>query len=481
MKILLINPPLSMKEQSGGSSLEKVANVTQPLGLAYLAAVLEQEKFEVKIIDCPQSNIRFGELNEMIKRENPEIVGLTATTLSFSNALEVAKNMKSSMPNIFTIIGGPHITASPTDTISNKCFDLGILREGEYTLLETARKIEDEGFDFDRSSIRGVVYREDDIEGSDDVRFTQPRDYIKDLDSLPLPARHLLPPLAEYHPTPASCKKVPLGTMITSRGCPNQCIFCDRKVFGNFTRFHSPKRVVDEIEELVKKFGAKEIKFWDDTFTANQDRAFEICDEILRRKIKITWTCLTRVNNVSKELLRSMKASGCWQVLYGFESGNQKILDIMKKGITLEQSENAARWSRELGFNVRGSFVLGIPGETRETIMDTFNFAKKLRLDAVNFYMLTPYPGTEVYDSLVKGGLILHSDYRFYHEMTDSKTSRLPYVPPGFTEREMKLIYAQFHKKFYLDPRYVLRQLRSIRGFNDIKQLWNGLLAIVGL
>ncbi len=476
MKIVLVNPPLSALEQTGGSSFEKVANITQPLGLAYLAAVLEKDGFEVRIIDCPQSNMMYDKLTKLVKDENPQMIGITATTLSFPNAVDAAKKIKLEIPDSYIVLGGPHVTAAPDEAIKNTCFDIGVLREGEITLLEIARKMRDEDRAFDKSSIRGVVYLEDGT-----VKFTQMREYIKDLDSLPFPARHLLPPISEYHPTPISCRNPPLGTLITTRGCPNQCAFCDRKIFGNLTRFRSPGNIVDEIEELIEKYGAKEIKFWDDTFTANQQRAFDICDEIIRRKINIPWSCLTRVNTVSKELLKRMKDAGCWQVAYGLESGSQKILDLMKKGITIEQSTNAVKWTKEVGLNVRGYFVLGFPGETRETIRNTINFAKKMKLDGANFYMFIPFPGAEIFHHLDKKGLILHRDYRFYHEMTDEKFSKLPYVPEGFTEKEIKSIYAKMHKEFYLNPSFIFRQITSIRRFNDIKRYWNGLLTILNL
>jgi radical SAM superfamily enzyme YgiQ (UPF0313 family) len=304
---------------------------------------------------------------------------------------------------------------------------------------------------------------------------------VKDLDSLPFPARHLLPPLSEYHSSPISSRNHPIGTLITSRGCPNQCAFCDRKIFGNLTRFRSPKNVVDEIEELMHKYGAREIRFWDDTFTSNQKRVSDICDEMINRGIKVPWTCLTRVNNVSKELLQKMKEAGCWQVSYGLESGNRDMLDKMQKGITLEQSADAVRWANEAGLETRAYFVIGFPGETRETIRDTVNFAKSLKLDAANFYMFTPYPGTEVFDRLDKEGLILHKDYRFYHEMTDEKTSKLPYIPSGFTENEIKSIYSNIHKEFYFNPRFILRQLSHMRSLKDVKRYWRAFLSVLRL
>ena len=260
MKVLIINAPLSLAEQSGNSSLSKVGNLQQPLGIAYIGAVLEKANFDVKIFDCPQMECSIPELRDLVVEMKPKLIGFSCTTLSFNNTLKAAKLIKEALPESFFILGGPHVAADPKGSVENDIFELGVTGEAEYTFLELAEQIRDNN-KIHKEVIKGVVYTED-----GQFKATPSRGFISNLDELPIPARHLLPPLSAYKATIASSMKHPVGSIMSSRGCPAQCKFCDRTVFGNRFRSHSPKRIVDEMELLVKKFGAKEIKFWDDTF-----------------------------------------------------------------------------------------------------------------------------------------------------------------------------------------------------------------------
>lgn len=478
-KVILINPPLSAAEQSGGGSLEIVANILPPLGMAYLGAVLEKDNFDVKLIDSPVLNLTCSSLMDILKKENPDITGITSTTLSFKSAVNVAESIKKLWKDKIVIIGGPETTAEPREVMKNECFDIGVYGEGEMTLLELCNELCEKGREWkadDLKKIKGVLLR---VGGK--IVFTGLRQYIQNLDELPFPAMHLLPPPEKYSPTPATYKKLPLVPIITSRGCPNQCTFCDRSVFGNVFRVHSAKRVVDEIEHLVNKYGVKEIRFWDDTLTINKKRVMEICRLLKERKLDIAWTCFTRVNVVDEELLNAMKDAGCWQVSYGLESGSQKILDSMKKGITVEQSRNAVMLTKKAGLNMRAFFVMGTPDETQETLEETINFAKSLPIDVVNFYAMTPYPGSEIYRYAVRNDMLIHKDYNFYHEMIDFKTSKLPFVPKALTEEQLKKAIVRAHKQFYLRPSYIFSQLLSIRSLEDVKRYWRGFRAIVSL
>lgn len=470
LKITLINPPLPAEEQAG--SFAGVVNVMQPLGIAYIAAVLEKNNFNVDIIDCIPLRLSDERLLSILKKEPPDIIGITATVLSINRAMELSKRLKKELPGALLVIGGPHITSIPNETMNSSSYDVGVLGEGELTFLEIAQQLS--GGRLNLKSIKSIVYRK-----GKELVFTAPREFIKDLDSLPFPARHLLPPLKDYMPVPASYIKLPLGHLMTSRGCPYQCIFCDRKVFGNMVRTRSPKNVVDEIEELMNKHGAKEIKFFDDTFTMDYERVLAIFKEMEKRRIKIPWSCLTRVNRVSKELLIEMKNAGCWQVAYGLESGNQKILNRMKKGITLEQSRNAVMWAKEAGLNVRAFFVLGTPGETLGTIRDTIEFAKSLPLDVVTFYTITLYPGNELFEIAKKEGTVLHKDYSQYSPLIDFDETELAYVPEGMTQEQFKSAISSAHREFYLRPGFILRQVLSIRRPEDVVRYARAFFTII--
>lgn len=476
VKTILINLPLSAHEQAG--SLEEVANIMQPLGIGYIAAVLEQNNFDVKIIDCRVLNMGFQKLLDILRKMQPNIIGLTATVLEIQKSIQFAETLKKELPNSLLMIGGPHITSAPKQTMEQSLFDIGVISEGEYTTLEIVQKLSESGTGKLTPSqlvgISGIVYKE-----NGEIKFSPPRRYIEDLDILPFPARHLYPLLSKYSPVPASYIKLPLGHIITSRGCPNQCIFCDRKVFGNRFRARSPKNIVDEIEELIKLHGAREIKFFDDTFTLDKQRVYEIFAETERRKLKFPWSCLTRVNYIDYSLLKTMKKTGCWQILYGLESGDQRMLNIMKKGTTVEQNREAVILAKKVGLNVRASFVLGMPGETSASLRRTIDFAKSIPLDVVNFYTVTLYPGSELYEMVRKEGKVLHDDFSQYNPLIDVKQSKLAYVPEAFTEERLKMMISKAHKEFYLRVSYILKQIFSIRSWSDIVRYLRGFQVIM--
>jgi radical SAM superfamily enzyme YgiQ (UPF0313 family) len=357
-------------------------------------------------------------------------------------------------------------------------FDIGVLGEGEITFLELMRKLRDADGMLDRldlASIDGIIYRD-----GEDLVVTKPREFIKDLSQLPLPARDLYPPLSAYHPTPASYRRLPLGHLLTSRGCPYQCNFCDRKIFGTKYRKNSAEMVVAEIEELVKRYGAKEIKFYDDIFILDRARFFKIFELIRSKGLEFPWTCHSRVDNLDMELLREMKRMGCWQILFGLESGDQHNLDLLKKGFAIAKAREAVEMAKREGFSIRADFMVGFPGETKESLRKTVEFAKSLRIDVAHFNVFTPFPGTDLYQLALKEGKILHSDYDSYR-MHSAKEARLPYVPEDFTEEELKRMAVKAHKEFYLRPRYVLEQAMSIRSVTDLARYAGGLRAIVGM
>ena len=337
MQIILINPPFEDEYSVGSSkSIKYVLNVIPPLGLAYLAAALEKSGFAVEIIDgfLERPNI------PGIISAQPDIIGLTAATPTFNSTLSIAKQIRGGLPSVTIILGGAHITAMPFEAMRAGPFDIGVIGEGEETLVELVKAVGTEQCSVptktDLRSIKGLIYRE-----GPNLVTTPKREAIKDLDNLPFPARHLLPSLSRYRPTPASYRRLPLGVLISSRGCPQQCTFCDRAVFGNSYRFRGPENVLGEVEELVYKYGAREIRFFDDCFTLNKNRTVKICQGLRKIKPKLPWTCLTTVGSVTKELLKEMKASGCWQVLYGLESGSDRMLKLLKKGASLEQNIQA--------------------------------------------------------------------------------------------------------------------------------------------
>ena len=471
MKILLINPPFS-KEYSVGSSrsIRYVLNITPPLGLAYLAATLEKNGFYVKIIDCTVG-ISYKELFKQLIEIKPDVIGVTATTANLETAKFVAKKIKEFLPYAILIIGGAHLTAMPYETMKLGYFDIGVLGEGEVTFLELVNHIQNIGFQ-KLECVNGLIYKKDGI-----ISRTPEREFIKNLDDLPRPARHLLPPLSKYRPTPASYRRLPLGIIITSRGCPYRCTFCDRSVFGNIYRQRSAEDVLNELEEVVYKYGAKEIRFFDDVFTLDRERTLKICEGFRKRKLKIPWTCLTAVSTVNKELLKEMKSAGCWQVLYGLESGDSNMLRLLKKGNTVEQNIQAVKWAKEGGLSVRADFIVGTPGETMESLNKTLRFAIDMDLDYAHFNKFVPFPGTELYGFLTSNGY----NFNFSQGCSILDHSALLYVPSGVTKNEYRKFLDSAFKKFYLRPNYIIKRLLSIRTKDELLGQLRGLFAIAGL
>lgn len=454
-KVLLIFPPYTLKEEFG--DLSEVGNMQQPLGIGYLGAVLEKEGFEVKIFDAPPLGWGIKRIVSEAKKFLPDFIGLSVSTADFNKAVKLAKALKKGL-DVPIIIGGPHVTALPKEVMRFSCFDIGIIGEAEETIVELIWALVKKG---NLRKVAGIIFRERKA-----IIKTTPRLYIKNLDSLPFPARHLMPLLSSYHPTPATYKKFPVGTMITSRGCPYQCSFCFRGIFGNQWRFRSPENVVAEMEELIANFGAAEIRIWDDTFNIDPERVKAICRLIIRRGLKIPWTCLGRVDRVDRQMLTLMRKAGCWQISYGIESGNEKVLAGLGKGITKKMAQKAIETTSQTGIRSMGFFILGLPGETGESMRETIEFAKNLPLSAANFSIATPYPGTKLWSLAKKRGFLKNIDYQ---KLVVNLPKKLYYVPEGLDAKTVRAYERQAYKEFYRYPKFILRQLGEI---NSLAELW---------
>ncbi|MFZ5366473.1 MAG: B12-binding domain-containing radical SAM protein [Patescibacteria group bacterium] len=458
-KILLIFPPYSLKEEFG--ALSEVGNMQPPLGIGYLGAVLEKEGFEVRIFDAPPLKWGIRKIVFEAEKFSPDFIGLSVSTADFNKAVKLGKALKKSLSSPI-IIGGSHITALPDEMKRFSCFDIGVIGEGEETIVELIKALKKERMSPPSPRLRrvkGIVFRE-----GKRVIKTSPRLYIENLDSLPFPARHLMPALSSYHPTPATFKKFPVGTMITSRGCPYRCTFCFRGVFGNRWRFRSPENVVSEMEVLISKFGAKEIRIWDDTFNADPERVKTICRLMIKRGLRFPWTCLARVDRIDRQMLALMKRAGCWQISYGIESGNEKILATINKGITKKMVKKAIEVTYQVGIRSLGFFILGLPGETEQTLRETIEFAKSLPLEAANFTIATPYPGTDLWFQAKKEGFLKNVSY---DKLLVNLPEKLYFVPEGLNARLLKDYERVAYKEFYRNPKFILRQLGQIESWSE--------------
>lgn len=463
MNITLINPPISLKERyrtnigvAGGRQL--------CLGICYIAAYLREHKYNVKIIDAEAEEIfDYNKIVSMIKEFKTDIIGITSTTVSFHRALELAKKIKQNCQTLI-VLGGSHITAMPEYTMKFKEFDYGVLKEGEETILELIEAIKNKK---SVSRVKGIVYR--DKKGK--VKFTKPREYIKDLDSLPMPAIDLVK-FELYRPPLNNYRKELTMSMITNRGCDFKCTFCDRNVFGG-CREHSAKRIVSEIERLIKYYNVKEITFEDDTFLANKNRVRDFIKLLELKGINISFSCAARVNQVDEELLKELKKVGCYFIAFGIESGNQEILNTIRKGITIKQIKDAINLCKKIGIQTKGFFIIGCPLETKETIRQTINFAKSLPLDDIIVTLMCPIPGTEMFRVAKNYGILDESDYsKFsYHHPV--------FVPKGLTAEYLKKIQGRFYREFYLRFSMILNKLKQLNSFENLKRLLIGFKAVL--
>ena len=414
-----------------------------PLGLAYMAAILEQNDFEVRIFDCPVCKIDHEKLKVDLAGFQPKIVGVTSMTPTSVSALKSARAAREACPGATIIMGGPHATFMDRETlVEEPAVDIVVRGEGEETLLEIA-KLENER---KLGDVEGITFRKN----GTTIRTTD-RPFIQDLDSLPRPAYHLIP-VDKYR---VSGKK--LMPIMTSRGCPFQCSFCvASQMFGARFRGRSPKNVLDELEWLRDEHGAEGLSFHDDTLAFDRKRITEICDGITERKIVLPWGCGTRADTVTKEILAKMNKAHCNEICFGVESGCQRIRDSLKKRVSTEQCENAIKWAKDEGIFVTMSVILGYPGETKETLMETLDLVHKAEPDDVWLCMATPYPGTELRALVEKLGWKMADDWRLYNTMNPI------FDDPDLPSAEISRMRKSFYDKFY-SLRYVYRQ--TVKGY----------------
>jgi radical SAM superfamily enzyme YgiQ (UPF0313 family) len=395
MRVLLLSTPHPLEESP-----------LPPLSLSYLAGVLKREGIEVKILDFLVTQYHPRKLRRELEEYRPQLVGATCVTLNYPIARRMLKVCKAFDSHIFTVIGGPHVTFATEETLlQSPWIDAIVIGEGERTLVELARAVAE---DKDIHHVPGIAF----ADGGTVVK-TSPQAPIENLDQLPLPARELLP-MARYRALGTPC------TVITSRGCPFSCIFCSgRRMFGPKVRFRSPGLVVDEIEKLQHDFGLEKINIVDDTFTANHRHAEAVCEEMLRRNLKIKWSVFARVDRISEDLARLMNRAGCDWVLFGVESADEEILKTIKKGITPEEVRRGVKIAAEAGINVFNSFIFGLPGESWDTALKSLAFGDELyhKYGAkYGFHMLSPLPGTELYERAKDYGVrILSQNWARYN------------------------------------------------------------------
>lgn len=463
--IVFVNPPLSLEERYG--KLSGAGSTMPSLGLLSLAAAARANGFRSYILEASSLGLDYQATIEEIFKYSPDYVGITATTLSIYNAAKLAEKIKKMDERIPIIIGGVHLTAAPEETMSNfKQFDVGIIGEGEETVVEL---LQSDNKQRDLRDIRGLIIRD-----GESFHLTEKRPFIEDLDKLPLPVWDLLTGFPKaYHPPSFRFRRLPAASIVTSRGCPMKCIFCDRSVFGNKCRWFSAEYIIEMIKTLNRKYGVREILVEDDTFVISKPRLIAICEKLLKEDLNLSWSCLARVDMVDSETLFLMKRAGCWQISYGIESGAQEILDFIKKRITLEQIETALKWTKEAGIETKGFFMLGHPTETIDTIEKTIKFAKRIDLDDFSIFKFTPLPGSEIYKVASQYG-------KFNDDWKKMNLLETVFVPKGLTKNELEKYSRLALRRFYLRPKIILVYLkRIIVNPRNLSKIFKGFIAFL--
>ncbi|MFC1631920.1 B12-binding domain-containing radical SAM protein [Candidatus Omnitrophota bacterium] len=455
MKLLLIQPPnINTVFCECPERFQGEVGFYPPLGLMYIAAYLQKfSNHQIEILDAFVEKLSYLQIKEYIKNHNPDVVGISATTFSLVDAYKTAQQIKQTKPDTLVILGGPHLSLYPEETLKLAAVDMVVIGEGELTMKELLDALTSgEALD----QVAGIGYK-----AAGRLRFTKSREFIQDLDQLPPPAREL----TAYDKYYSLFSKDKISTYIlTSRGCPYNCAFCFHHGGRRF-RARSAANVVEEIE-AAGQLGIKEFFIFDETFSVNQQRAQQICELIIKRKLEISFDIRTRVDTISEQLLRSLKQAGCRRVQYGVESGSQKILDVMQKGTTLDQVRQAFSLTKKIGITTYADFMLGFPEETKEDMRKTVSFAIELNPDFVQFSMTTLYPGTEIYQLAIDRGIVKNDFWRAFAEHPDKKVE-----PPLWTEHyssdELMHILETAYSRFYLRPGYILKRLSKIRTPNE--------------
>ncbi len=402
----------------------------------------------------------------------PDFAGVYSTTFGFPQAVRTADALKRLDGDLFVCVGGPYPMAVKGQCLESdgSSFDAVITGEAELTIVELLERLA-EGKSL--CGLAGLDFRQ----GSEIIR-NPPRAMLENLDSLPFPARHLLGEKAHYIPPPGQYRRTPVTTLITSRGCDRRCIFCfqadkQRRYGDRGIRFRGVENVLREIELCLAQ-GYREIKFIDDSFAADYERAMKICREIKRRRLDFTWFASASVNQVDMPLLRAMKDAGCWAILFGADSGVQKTLNSLKKGTTLEMIRRDVRWAKQIGIQVSTPFIFGAPDETFEDGLKTIDFAVKLDADFANFHSLTPFPGTALYDNLEKYGSVSEN-------LAERTYQSAAFVPYTMTRDEILKLRQIAFRRFYTRPKFLLRRLLHMRSRHDMRANLQGLRSMYRL
>jgi len=452
-KIVFINPPYE-RIAPGYSFIRHITNRAPSLGLLHLAAQVRQCGYEPSIIESDIQDLSADEVADHVIRERPAYVGITLFTVGVFQSVKIARRIKAHLPETRIIVGGPHISSMGVETMKRFAeFNVAVQGEGELILVELLKAFEQEK---PLREVRGLIYRSD-----GDIRLTSAPITSNVLDDLPFPAWDLLPGFPQaYKLAIYDYPRGPVATIAASRGCPFHCKFCDTSTFGARVRFYTPEKIVEMMLHLHEKYRVRHVLFVDDLFLASRQRATDFCHRLVASGLKMTWSCAARVDTVRPDLLALMRKAGCWQISFGLESGSDELLRKMDKHASVEKSEKAVNWCAEAGIRTKGLFMLGYPGESRETIELTKAFARRIPMTIMNLTKFTPYPGSPVYREIY-GTNIMEEHWERMNGMN------FVWAPPGLDVDELDRHYQEVLRSFYLNKRVRREYVRMSILFPD--------------
>lgn len=463
MKVVLIDAPMSFKQLYGTWDLSGVDTYCPPLGLLYIASFIRAHNHVPYVLDPLALRWSLQKCVDYILSINPDVVGISAKTANIYNANEIAVQLKKSGLKVPIIIGGAHTTAVPFQTLERfSSLDFGVIGEGEITFLELIEKIQNKE---PVNTVKGIVWRND----SGKLLLNQPRPLVSDLDILPLPAWDLLPNFPEAYPHNAlETKRLPAASIMTSRGCPFQCTFCDRAVFGSVVRYHSVEYTIKMLRYLVDKYRIKDVMVLDDNFLLDKKNLFRICEAMIRERLDLSWFCIAHAKSMTEDRLEKIRQSGCWMIEVGIESGCDRILNLLRKNTNKSEIASAVKRARMAGLKVKGNFIFGLPTETKESLDETIQFATSIDLSLMNVSFLTMWPGCE---------LSKNAEHYGHSEMDWIKLAhhRVTFIPNGLSEEYLVMASKRAFLRFYLRPKIILENLHLFASFRGINS------ALVGL
>lgn len=471
MKILLLNPPFTLYWGIKGHG-----GKTAPINLAYLAAYLSkysESSHQIEILDAEGLLYGFETIENKIKEISPDVVALTMTTPTYKSVKTILESVKKIRKSTVTIVGGAHPSAFPTELLDEiPQIDFSIVGEGELPFKNLINALDtNQGFE----NIKGLVYR-----NNNKIICNSEREYISDINTIPFPARDLLP-MDIYCPSSAKdiTHKGGFTNIFTSRGCPHKCTYCSsNNIWRGKVRLRSAQNVVDEIESCYKS-GITRFNFNDDIFPINKQRTIDICNLIRSRNLDIRWTCMTRADFVWPDVMTEMKNAGCETVNLGLESGSDEILKSINKKTTSQQGINAVKICKEAGLEVMGNFMIGNMSETEETIKETAKYAKMLDLDSAGFFIAMPYPGTQLFTEAIKRGY-MREDWS-YEDMVAVGDNKPPMILPDLSPERLRYWQARAMREFYLRPKFIFKTLKKIRSLRDVTALIKGLCIFMNI